>query len=98
MLASMAPSRLRIHRASPLGNGCFVTCASIIRPTWCANCRPHAHRKGRKTLELITAEREKSGARSQKICTATLIGKGRRCKSGLKGLWRVASFALQTLK
>lgn len=33
---------------SQSGNGCDVTCAKIILPTWCANCKPHMHMNGKK--------------------------------------------------
>lgn len=44
--ASNAPTILSNHTESHIGNGPWVTCAKIILPTWCANCSPHAQRKG----------------------------------------------------
>ena len=95
--ASRAPRMLQIQSASPHGNGCFVTWARIIRPTWWANCRPQAHKKGTKSGELMIAELLKDGDINQETWMAADTGKGSRCSSGRNGLCFFSLRALKTL-
>jgi hypothetical protein len=73
---------LHIYTGSHTGKGWLVTCAMIIRPTTCANCRPQAQRNGTKTGELMMSECLKDGSFSHATCTKTDAGNGRRYKSG----------------
>lgn len=57
----MAPIMLQIYIESHIGKGWLVTCAMIIRPTTCANCRPHAQRNGTNAGELMMSEFRKDG-------------------------------------
>lgn len=61
ILASTAPTILQIYIESHTGKGWLVTCAMIIRPTMCANCRPQAQRNGTKAGELMMSEFLKDG-------------------------------------
>jgi hypothetical protein len=83
ILASMAPTMLQIYIGSHTGKGWLVTCARIIRPTTCANCRPQAQRNGTKIGELIMSEFLKHGSFSHATCSNTDARKGRRYNSGL---------------
>ena len=83
ILASMAPTTLQIYIGSHTGKGWLVTCARIIRPTTCANCRPQAQRNGTKTGELIMSEFLRDGSFSHATCSNADARKGRRYNSGL---------------
>ena len=82
MLASMAPMILQIYIESHTGKGWLVTCAMIIRPTICANCRPQAQRKGTKAGELMMSELLKDGSFSHATCSKTDARNGKRYNSG----------------
>ena len=81
--ASIAPTMLQIHIESHHGNDCFVTCARMMRDTWCANCKPHEHRKGTKSAELRICESSNEGELSQNTSMATDSGNGRSKSRGV---------------
>jgi hypothetical protein len=54
--ASKAPMKLHIQMESQYGPLVFVICAKINLPTSCANCKPHAQRKGNNVSEYMIAE------------------------------------------
>lgn len=89
---------LHTHIESHQGNGCFVTCARIMRDTWCANCRPHAHRNGMNSGDCRIVGSRNDGALSHASSSATEIGNGSKRTSGTKGFWWPAIRELKTLK
>lgn len=88
---------LHTHITSHHGNGCFVTCARIIRDTWCANCRPHAHMNGMNTGERRIVDSRNVGAPSHASSSATEIGNGSRNTNGENGFCLDAMRAPKTL-
>jgi len=98
MLASMAPTILQIYIESHTGRGWLVTCARIIRPTTCANCRPQAQRKGTKAGELMMSEFLRDGSFNHATCSKTDARNGKRYNSGLTTGFPDARRASYTLR
>jgi hypothetical protein len=96
--ASTAPIMLHTHIQSQYGNGELVMWAKIILPTWCANCSPHAHRKGTNTADLMIAECRSSGCESHATWIATGITKGSSKSKGRTEGFPVALVAWRTLR
>ena len=98
IFASSAPKKLQTQIQSQTGNDELVTWARIIFPTWCANCKPQAHRNGTKAADFKIYELSYWGCDSQAIWSRVEIRKGSKCSRGLRVLFFWARVARQTLR